>query len=34
MEEKTDVIGLTTEIISSYLPNNAMQADAIPNLIK
>ena len=34
MEENNNTIMLTTEIVSSYLSNNAMQADSIPSLIK
>jgi predicted transcriptional regulator len=34
MEEGNNTIILTAEIVSSYLSNNAMQANGIPDLIK
>jgi predicted transcriptional regulator len=33
MDQDNDRIGLTADIVSAYLSNNAMQADGIPGLI-
>ena len=33
MEENNEIVTLTAEIVSSYVANNAMQADGLPGLI-
>jgi predicted transcriptional regulator len=32
--EETDLLGMTVEIVSSYVANNSLQAGALPDLIK
>lgn len=32
--EETDLLGMTVEIVSSYVANNTLQAGALPDLIK